>query len=374
MLGLLVMNTRQWFFSGVAVLLQIPYFTYAAGLVPCGGTGEPPCQTCHAVQLINEVNGWLVGILSIAAAIMFMIAGFRILTAQGNPSVMKAAKEMIVNVAIGFMIVLAAWLGIDFMMKALVGDGQSQMGPWNVVNCVAQPISRVDADQVQLSGGSIGMAAGNSTLRQDCDPTPAGNINCDAQRSACSDGGGTPTVNTDSPTNHFVTCTYSATSNAGSCEQVASASNPCHESNLSMFGSRAAEASIICNKESGGTPIRSGSDLCCGPGGNCSGAPSFSGGYFQINVLAHADRIPGCTPGAFYERNGTDGPQGNCVRRNARGVCTGWSCTITDQNMYNRCMQVTANSALNFEIAEELFASRGFNPWSWSARICGVPQ
>ena len=140
-----------------------------------------------------------------------------------------------------------------------------------------------------------------------------------------------------------------------------------------MFGDRAREASIICNKESGGTPIRSGSDLCCGPDGDCSGAPSFSGGYFQINVLAHADKIPGCTPGAFYEANGTAGIQGDCVRRNARGVCTGWSCTITDRTMYNTCMRVTTNSALNFDIAEDLYRSRGFQPWSWSARICSVP-
>jgi hypothetical protein len=141
-----------------------------------------------------------------------------------------------------------------------------------------------------------------------------------------------------------------------------------------MFGARAAEASIICNKESGGSPVRSGSDLCCGPGGNCSGAPSFSGGYFQINVLAHADKIPGCTPGAFFQPNGSAGVQGDCVRRNGEGICTGWSCTITNTAMYNKCMQVTTNSALNFQIAEQLYNNRGqrFNDWSWSARRCSI--
>jgi hypothetical protein len=101
--------------------------------------------------LINSVNSWLVGILSIAAAIMFIIAGFRIVTAQGNPSVLKSAKDMITNVAIGFMIVLAAWLFVDFLMKALLDDGQSQMGPWNTIACVDQPTARTDPGEVSIT-------------------------------------------------------------------------------------------------------------------------------------------------------------------------------------------------------------------------------
>lgn len=133
------MNLRRLYFSGLAVCLQLPLFTYAAGLVPCGGVGEEPCQMCHSVQLINSVTGWLVGILSVVAAIMFVMAGFRILTAQGNPSALQDAKEMITNVAIGFMIVLAAWLGIDLMMKTLLGGNEAAIGPWNTIACVEQP-------------------------------------------------------------------------------------------------------------------------------------------------------------------------------------------------------------------------------------------
>jgi hypothetical protein len=144
------MNSRQWFFSGVAFLLQVPFFAYGAGLVPCGGTDEPACQTCYALGLINSVNSWLVGILSIAAAIMFIIAGFRIVTAQGNPSVLKSAKDMITNVAIGFMIVLAAWLFVDFLMKTLLDDGQSEMGPWNTIACVDQPNAITKPDSVDI--------------------------------------------------------------------------------------------------------------------------------------------------------------------------------------------------------------------------------
>lgn len=379
---IVIMNTRQLFFSGIAILLQLPLVAYAAGLVPCGGTdaagnAEAACQTCHVLGLINGVNAWLVGILSICAAIMFAVAGYRILTAGGNPSVLKEAKGMIVNVAIGFMIVLAAWILIDLMMKTLLGGEDTVAGPWNVIQCVAQPTAITAAGllDLQLAGDSIGQAAGGSQTQEACAATPAGNINCEPNRLACIDGGGVPSDPiVISPENHSINCTYPATGYGGSCAAVSDASNPCHASNLSMFGSRAEEASIICNKESGGSPVKSGSDLCCGPGGNCSGAPSFSGGYFQINVLAHGDQVPGCTPRSFFTPNGSDSVQGNCVRRNGKGICTGWSCSITDRNMYNTCMKVTTDRALNFSIAEGLFNSRGFQPWSWSASICGIPH
>jgi len=145
------MNARQWFLSALATTLTIPIVTFGqnraedGGLVPCGDAGEAPCQMCHFVDLANYTTNWLVGILSIAAAIMFLIAGYRLVTAGGNPSVMKSAKDMIVNVTIGFIIVLAAWLFIDFIMKSLLLDGNTAIGPWNGIACVDQPVFRTDA-------------------------------------------------------------------------------------------------------------------------------------------------------------------------------------------------------------------------------------
>ena len=135
------MNIRQILFSGIALLLTAPIVTFAqraadGGLVPCGDVGEQPCQMCHFVDLANNVTGWLVAILSVAAAIMFVIAGYRLVTAAGNMSVMKSAKSSIIYVAIGFTIVLAAWLFVDFVMKSLLLGGTTPVGPWNAIQCV----------------------------------------------------------------------------------------------------------------------------------------------------------------------------------------------------------------------------------------------
>jgi len=145
------MNTRQWFYSGVAVCLNIPMFVYAQqGLVPCGRAGQADCQTCHVVQLVSGVNAWLVGILSIVAAILFVIAGFRLVTSNGNSSVLQDAKNMIINAAIGFVIVLAAWLLLDLFMKSLLSDTEQGLGPWNEIACTDQPVATTEPRKLDI--------------------------------------------------------------------------------------------------------------------------------------------------------------------------------------------------------------------------------
>jgi hypothetical protein len=97
---------------------------------------------CHFVDLGSNINSWLIGILSVAAAIMFAYAGFKLLTSGGNQGALKSAKDMIFNVAIGFAIVLAGFLLVDTLMKVFllpVGDENRSFGPWQTILCVAQP-------------------------------------------------------------------------------------------------------------------------------------------------------------------------------------------------------------------------------------------
>jgi hypothetical protein len=163
-------------------------------------------------------------------------------------------------------------------------------------------------------------------------------------------------------------------SGGGSCSAITSSSNVCNPTNLARyFGSRAEEASRICNKESGGRAVNSSTDICCGTNGCQSGDPSFSGGIFQINVLANARHIPGCSS-TFFKKNGTKTAQGDCVQRNSKGICTGWSCEITDTAMYSKCMQATKDSNLNLQVAGSLYQQAGgFKPWNWSRKLCNIP-
>lgn len=125
-----------YFFVGL--LFLVPIFSYAAGLVPCGGTGEEACQSCHVLELIDKVVDWLVAILTIITAIIIVFSGLRLVTSFGNASAMQQAKSLINNCIVGFIIVLAGWLLIDLVMKSLLND--QAYGVWNELQCFAQPV------------------------------------------------------------------------------------------------------------------------------------------------------------------------------------------------------------------------------------------
>ena len=267
-------------------------------------------------------------------AAMAVYAGVKMVISSGNSHALQDAKDMFTNAFIGLFIILAAWLMIDTLLRYVLKNGETGnidgYGPWSEVKCVTQAtpgITQIMIDEAEFSG------------------------------------------------NYYVPGYASSGTGGGSCSVITDPNNPCHPTNLSKyFGARAEEASRICNKESGGKVVNSRTDICCGTNGCQSGEPSFSGGVFQINVLANGGLIPGCRAGSFYKRNGTKTVQGDCVQRNSKGICTGWSCEITDQAMYNTCMQATRNVDLNLQIAGKLFRqSGGFGPWNWSRRLCGIP-
>jgi hypothetical protein len=108
------------------------------GLVPCGDEGEPSCQFCHGIKLLENILDWLVKILTIIATIIFVYAGVRMATSVGDAAVKQAMKKLIINTVTGLVIVLAAWLFIDLLLQSFL-DVTFQ-GPWNSIQCVNQPV------------------------------------------------------------------------------------------------------------------------------------------------------------------------------------------------------------------------------------------
>jgi len=139
----------------VAIVLFTPSLTLAAGLVPCGGEGEPVCQACHAVDMLSGLLDWLIGILTVVFAIIMVSAGISLVTSSGSASAKEKAKSMITNAFVGFVIVLAAWLLIDYGMRFLVSDEGASVpfGTWNSVQCEDQ--LSVDWDPTGINTGNF---------------------------------------------------------------------------------------------------------------------------------------------------------------------------------------------------------------------------
>jgi len=112
------------------------------GFIPCDGTKDNPCTSCHVIVLANTIIKWLIGMVFLLFAYLAVVAGFKMVVSGGNPSALQTAKSSFTNAFIGLMIVLAAWLIVDTLLRSLIGtDGKlsggeiSGYGPWAQVKC-----------------------------------------------------------------------------------------------------------------------------------------------------------------------------------------------------------------------------------------------
>lgn len=111
-------------------------FVDAAGLVTCDGVD---CSLCNLVQMVNVIIIWLFGIIFLIFAVIMFIAGWGLVTSGGNQSALNDAKTKFQNALIGLLIVMAAWLLIDTIMKGLLPGGEiAGWGPWTNVQCQIQ--------------------------------------------------------------------------------------------------------------------------------------------------------------------------------------------------------------------------------------------
>ncbi len=129
----------MWKIYIFSILLTLPALSYGAGLVPCGGEGEDPCQMCHVVFLLSGLFEWLSVILGVIFVLIIIILGLRI-TSSGSPEAMTQSRRYIITVITGYIIFLAAWMLIDLGMRILVNE--KTYGVWNDIQCVAQPTAQ----------------------------------------------------------------------------------------------------------------------------------------------------------------------------------------------------------------------------------------
>ncbi len=68
----------------ILIGLTLPVIVFGAGLVPCGGKGEPECTGCHLLMLIQNILNLAFQVIIIVAIILLMVSGFNMIFAAGN--------------------------------------------------------------------------------------------------------------------------------------------------------------------------------------------------------------------------------------------------------------------------------------------------
>lgn len=105
-----------------AGLMLLPFFASAIVLVPCSG---PDCTVCLLFLGVKNIINFLTLILAMPLAVVILIyGGVMLLTSAGSEDKIKKGKTAIWMAVWGLVIVLAAWLIIDTILKALVEPGK----------------------------------------------------------------------------------------------------------------------------------------------------------------------------------------------------------------------------------------------------------
>ena len=128
--------------GGLSPLISAP--ADAAGLVPCGGEGQDPCNFCHIFALVNNIilfflvpndmnNG--AAIVLILAALLFAIGGFTMLTSSGTPQKLDQGKNIIFATIIGLLIVYGSWLFIGMLLTVFDVAAWQGVGDWWQIDC-----------------------------------------------------------------------------------------------------------------------------------------------------------------------------------------------------------------------------------------------
>lgn len=109
----------------VAVFVLSVSVTRAAGLVPDACAGDANISECGLNEvfiLIANVGNYILGISGAVALFMFVIGGLMFIFG-GVANTVEKGKKMLTGAAVGLIIVLAAYLIVDFTLTALTNKG-----------------------------------------------------------------------------------------------------------------------------------------------------------------------------------------------------------------------------------------------------------
>jgi hypothetical protein len=89
-------------------------------LVPCDGSAWQPCKFTHVMQLINNAIKWIIVIAIPILAIGFLYIGFLFVFKGGSEEARGRAKHVIINMLIGVVCILGAWLIVNTILDSLL--------------------------------------------------------------------------------------------------------------------------------------------------------------------------------------------------------------------------------------------------------------
>jgi hypothetical protein len=114
---------------------------------------------CVLQTVQNGVNV-LISLSILVFVLWLAYAGALFMASSASPGLREQGKTRIMNAVIGIIVILAAWLIVDFIMKTLY-DNNSGFGPWNsILKSNGNDTCIVAKNPVSITTGSLSIVTG----------------------------------------------------------------------------------------------------------------------------------------------------------------------------------------------------------------------
>ena len=114
---------KNFFLAVVAAIFTAAFsFAEAAGVINCGGPGQPSCQVCDAYALSEGLLGYIVWTIApLVAVIAIMAYGLGMIwkAAEQNPAGVYKYKRAITAAVIGIVVIFLAEGMVNLIIGAL---------------------------------------------------------------------------------------------------------------------------------------------------------------------------------------------------------------------------------------------------------------
>lgn len=120
---------------------RIPGTTASGGLVQCGRGGQRMCTLCDIVIGLNVIIKYIFRIAIVVGIFGFAIGGVMYILSRGDSGAATNAKNVMTNTVIGLVVILSAWLVINYSM-ILLGTKSNlglKINGWGNFECTASP-------------------------------------------------------------------------------------------------------------------------------------------------------------------------------------------------------------------------------------------
>lgn len=102
---------------------------FGESFCPCCQYPDGWSEPCHLDDIVAMIDKILRAVLYLSfyvAVIMFLYAGFKMITAAGNPKQIQEGKDIIWYTVVGMLWAFGAWLVVNTMLGALTGKGVAE--------------------------------------------------------------------------------------------------------------------------------------------------------------------------------------------------------------------------------------------------------